>query len=167
MKLLRECLNHNPSSKPVHLDLAKLLASKGETADRTVVLEHLKRSFTEGDANFDAQFWYARELFLIGSAECLRIFESLKHAPIDSRARQKVRAFVRRLDDSIARFEGKVRRSEATYAVIESSAFPSAIFGHISSSLPTHFSACKAGTKVEFGLGFCMEGAGAVSIRPV
>lgn len=166
LKTLQECLNHNPGSKPAHLEMAKLLNAKG--ADRALILEHLRRSFTEGDTNFDAQFRFGRELFLASHhKEAARIFESLKHAPIEPKSRRKTRAWVRDADGSMTKYQGRVRRREATYVLIESSAFEPPIFGHVTGSQPRHFSSLLSGTKVEFNLGFSMEGPRAVALRPI
>jgi tetratricopeptide (TPR) repeat protein len=166
IKLLRECLNHNPSSHAAHLEVAKVLGLEGQSGDHKLILDHLRRSFTDGDANFDAQFWYARELFItMNHSESARIFESLKHAPIDPKIRRRVRAFVREADGSIARFEGKVHRKESTYILIESPAFGPTLFGHITNSLPYHFGAAELGSRIEFGLGFSMERPEAVNVH--
>lgn len=168
IKLLRECLNYNPASKIAHLELAKLLIHKADPEERALILEHLKRSFTEGDASFDAQFWYARELFLASNyQESDRLFQSLKHAPIDPKIRHNPRAFIREPDSSLTHFQGRVRQKEATFILIQSSTFQPLLLAHLTGSQPRHFSATSNGCKVEFGLGFSMEGPRAVSIRPI
>jgi tetratricopeptide (TPR) repeat protein/cold shock CspA family protein len=166
--LLRECLNQNPSSKAAHLEFARILMTKGDVADRRLVLDHLRRSFTEGDANFDAQFWYAREMFIArGYEESSRIFQSLRHAPIEPRLRRKVRALVRDEKGIIARFEGRIRRKEATYMLIETPLFEVPLFAHITGSSPRAFDALTLGSRVTFEVGFSMEGARAINVRAI
>jgi hypothetical protein len=38
-------------------------------ADGARVVYHFGRSFAPGDRNYEAQFWYARQLFLAGKGE--------------------------------------------------------------------------------------------------
>jgi tetratricopeptide (TPR) repeat protein len=167
IRLLRECLNHNPGSRVAHLEVAKLLTLDGGAADRSLILDHLKRSYLEGDSNFDAQFWYGREVFLSRHhEESGRVFESLKHAPIDPVVRRKIRAFVRGPGGSTASFEGRVHRKEATYVLIRSPSFEPLLFGHITGS-PRHFAAVAVGTRIVFDLGFSMEGPRACNMRPL
>ena len=51
--VLEKCLQINPSSKLAHLELGRIFIGCGENE---AAIEHLKRSFTEGDNNFEAQF---------------------------------------------------------------------------------------------------------------
>ena len=84
IRVLEACLQDNPSSKIAHLEYALvLMKSKGT---RSSVIDHLKRSFTEGDNHYEAQYWCARELFLQGNfIDAAKIFRSLhEHAQDDS-----------------------------------------------------------------------------------
>ena len=56
-RILEQCLQQNPSSKIARLEMGRLLINLG---DQPQGMEHLKRSFTEGDNHYEAQFWFAR-----------------------------------------------------------------------------------------------------------
>jgi tetratricopeptide (TPR) repeat protein len=77
IRVLELCLQDNPSSKIAHLEYARVLMKSGDTSPS--IIQHLKRSFTEGDNQYEAQFWYARELFLQGHfGEASKIFLGLQ-----------------------------------------------------------------------------------------
>ena len=97
--------------------------------------------------------------------ESSRIFQSLRHAPIEPRLRRKVRALVRDEKGGIARFDGKIRRKEATYLLIETPLFELPLFAHITGSSQRAFDVLTLGSRVTFDLGFSMEGARAVNVR--
>ena len=59
---LESSLRANPSSKTTHLEMGLLSMKMGKS--HGLILDHLRRSFTPGDNNFEGQFWFARELFL-------------------------------------------------------------------------------------------------------
>jgi hypothetical protein len=40
--------------------MGRILIASG---DSTQAIEHLRRSFTEGDSHYEAQFWYAPNYF--------------------------------------------------------------------------------------------------------
>jgi hypothetical protein len=69
--------------------------SHGSQADNEMIFNHLRRSFTAGDQNFEAQFWYAREAFLLGKmSEATQAFRALSNAQIPPQMRQQVRGII-------------------------------------------------------------------------
>jgi hypothetical protein len=135
------------------------------STERNTVLDHLKHSFTEGDANFDAQFWYARELFLRGDYDgAMKMFRTLKGSPLPSDSRNWVRGIIVADDGSPLRFSGMVVRKEETYMLIKCDRFGSAIFGYINDN-PDQWAAIGRGCNVETAIGFCMHGARALDAR--
>ena len=118
--VLEVCLRDNPSSKLAHLHLGLLLTHLGDTNG---AIEHLRRSFSHGDNNHEAQFWFARELFLQNqfpeSEELFRVIND--RAP--GRFRTKSGANVQR-NGSLVFFECRVERKEEGYAFLKLSQFP-------------------------------------------
>ena len=64
--ILKACLGENPNSKLANLELGRLLSTDGRG---DAAMAYLRRGFTRGDGNYEAQFWYARELYLRGQFE--------------------------------------------------------------------------------------------------
>ena len=113
-RVLNTCLKDNPSSKYAHFEMGKILiiTGKGEAA-----IEHLKRSFNIGDNNYDAQFWYVRELFLQGQTdEAIQLFTVLNdNAP--GRFRTQSNA-VAEQDGIPILYDSHVKRKEEGYAFL-------------------------------------------------
>jgi tetratricopeptide (TPR) repeat protein len=165
LEILNECLNNNPGSKLAHLEMAKLRMASGDIKERSFVREHLRRSFTEGDSNFDAQFWYARELFLNHEHEAAqRLFSKLKESSLPPYVRRQLRGFVFDSDGHNMRFAATVIRKEATYCFLRCGKFQPAIFAHIS-NVESDWGQVTVGCEVEFSLGFTMTGAQACDVR--
>ena len=65
ISVYKSALNSGVVDKKVHYGYARLLIEQNSPVDSDIEF-HLRRSFTEGDSNSDAQFWYARQLFVNG-----------------------------------------------------------------------------------------------------
>jgi tetratricopeptide (TPR) repeat protein len=66
IRVLRSAIDANAASKGLNFELAMLLRRNDERANSEEILRLLRRSFTDGDTHFDAQFWYARQNYLYG-----------------------------------------------------------------------------------------------------
>jgi tetratricopeptide (TPR) repeat protein len=124
--VIRRCLQENPGSKPAQLAMAHVL--RRINAPRERILDHLKRSFTPGDNNFEGQFWYARELFLDHKVQDAQtIFASLNdRAP--GRYRNDTAATVFQDDGRSMSFDGLIARKEEGYAFVSLFEFAAEIF---------------------------------------
>lgn len=122
--ILEKCLLNNPSSKPAHLRLGHVLVKTGE---RSRAIDHLRLSFTTGDDRYDAQFWYARELYIQGEYdEASKRFRDLhKYAPPRFRIHP---AATWERDATAIVFECIVRHKEEDYAFVKVSQFPKDIY---------------------------------------
>jgi hypothetical protein len=117
--ILRTGLVHNPNSKPLHLELAKLLIGLNDDHKNTEIEHHLKRSFSPSDTNYDAQFWYARHQYLHGDrGKSKETFAFLKRARMSPW--QKIHFMERLLVqmDSISCTEGRSHRSMLVFALL-------------------------------------------------
>lgn len=162
-QVLSLCLMENPGSKTAHLAYAKSLM-KSAPSDPAII-DHLKSSFSAGDTNFEAQFWYARELFLRGSA---KISQAL-FAQIDQRAPSGFRKMpaAEALDDggSIARLRGHVSRKEEGYAFLKLVSFDFDVFASRGDSTPVEWARCAAFSHVSTVLQFTRRGPRATGIQ--
>jgi tetratricopeptide (TPR) repeat protein len=68
-EIFLKCLSANPSSRLVHFEIGKIYTDSADFKEKNLALSHFERSFISGDGNYDAQFWYARELFISGQEE--------------------------------------------------------------------------------------------------
>lgn len=162
-RVLERCLKDNPSSKSVHLEYALVLMESA--GNEVAILDHLKKSNTAGDNHFEAQFWYARELFLRGYVpESKRMFDSL-HANAPGSFRTRGAAPSKDGAGNLALFRGLVERIEEGYAFIRSAEFPDGIFAARSDAEPDTWPKLVRNTEVEYHLQFSRRGPRATDIR--
>lgn len=161
-RVLTTCLQSNPSSKLAHLEYGRLLQrTGGASAD---VLDHLRRSFTQGDTSYEGQFWYARELFLQGRFDDAKKLFSTIHERAPGVFRQ--RSSEPSLDGSkkAANYDGRINRLEEGYAFVRIAHFPDDVFASRAESDIKSWEALRSGEAVTCELAFCRRGARAVKI---
>ena len=161
MRVLDACLQDNPSSKLAHLEMGRIFIASGNSE---AAIQHLMRGFTEGDNNYEAQFLYARELFLQGRfAEAVKLFRAINdRAPgrFRTRAAAKVEG-----DGKPMEYGCRVRRKEEGYAFLELPQFPSDVFASRAESDPSEWEKLYRGAQATCVLAFNRRGACAVSVR--
>lgn len=159
-QVLETCLQDNPSSKLAHLEMGRLLLDSGAN---NLAIEHLRRAFTEGDNHYEAQFWFARELFLQNRFdESDRLFAALNsRAP--GRFRNQWAAAVGGNSNPL-RYEGRVERKEEGYAFVKIPQFPKAVFASRADSESEEWDALCKGSKATCGLAFNRRGPRAIFV---
>ena len=160
--VLTKCARENPGSKAVNFALAKFFIRHGDREERAKVLQLLRRSFSDGDTNFDAQFWFARENFLVGNLqESDKMFSKLGGAVNDPVLRNRIRGFI--LDESgrVKRFRATVRKREEAYFFATPEAFPRDVFCHASQVADEIWDNVYVGSVLELEIGFSMRGPAA------
>jgi tetratricopeptide (TPR) repeat protein len=167
-----DVLNHvlavNPVSKEAHLALAKILMRQSEEDFKQDIANHLKRSFTPGDSNRDAQFWYARHTFLYGDREAaLELFRSLGEARTAPEYRKRVKGLVRSSDGATRRFRGSIKRVEDSYLFVTCPDLRTDLFAHMSEFEESEWIKVLSGLQAEFQVGFTLRGPMAQNIRLV
>ena len=157
--VLIRCLENNPTSREVHVQLGRLLGEEDEYGQRNEIRNHLRRGFTSGDANYDAQFWYARHEFLYGDIEVSRtIFSSLANAKVPPGTKQQVRGRVRNEGGSPRRFRGIVRRKMESYCFVACSDLRDNVFMHPRSFIDEQWKTVTGISELEFELVFSFRG---------
>ena len=63
LQVLSETIKYIPGDKDINYEYARILGLKNHN-NLNDILYYLRRSFTEGDNRYQAQFWYARALYL-------------------------------------------------------------------------------------------------------
>jgi tetratricopeptide (TPR) repeat protein len=164
--VLVRCLQVNPNSKRVHFELALLYMRKPDENTSDLILDHLRRSFTTGDHNYEAQFWYARQAFVMGRYdEATKMFAALRSAPVSSREKNQIRGTV---VDGAGRsrvFTGEIANVEPNYLFIRSADFPDNVFAHRSVARDFDWDYLKRGINIAFTVGFSMRGVAASTLR--
>ena len=158
--VLRTCLENNPSSKYAHLEMGRVLIA---TDDSDTALDHLRRSFSMGDNHYEAQFLYARELFLRGRIEeAKRLFTVLNdNAPGRFRTQTTV---IGEQGGTPILYESLIKRKEEGYAFLKLHLFPIDVFASRADSNPTEWDKLNAGAQTKCNLAFNRRGPRATSI---
>ena len=160
--VLMRCTRENPASKAVNFALAICYIRFGSQEEKNQVLDLLRRSFTEGDTHFDAQYWYARELFLrhhLDKANAM--FSKLGHAPVSPETRNRIRGFIHDENGSVKQFRATVSKKEEAYLFASPEGFPKDVFCHASRVSDEIWDKLKKGSSVELKIGFSMKGPAA------
>jgi len=168
VRTLEEALEANRGEKRLHFALA-ITRIELANIDIDTALFHLRRSFTPGDDNYTAQFWYAFYLFMSntddGHVESRNLFKALARAPLSRDLRTKVRA--RFLEDGAAKsFHGRIARMESTYGFIERDGPADWIFMHEDTFGGARWDEYRPGMLVTFEIGFNFAGSIALAVRP-
>ena len=121
VETLRKGLEFNSSNRRLHFQYAmaiRALTPNADVEDGGTLLYNLQRSFSPNDGNFDARFWYARQLCIGGRfVDAKDIFDELKNLKVARAHKTKVRGVVRDEQGHNVRYTGQV------YALRESFGF--------------------------------------------
>ncbi len=160
IEILEACLQDNPGSKIVHLEIGRIASVRKESEK---ALQHLKRGFTVGDDNFEGRFWCARELFLQGhQEEAQKLFADIhSRAPVRYRTGGGARVEENGIGMS---YKGRVKRWEEGYAFIFLEDFAQDVFASRAESEAANWDGLHANARVECELAFSRRGGRAVSV---
>ncbi len=166
LAVYRRALLAGATQKILHYNYARLLIDTGE-ANREMIEYELRQSFTKWDRNYDAQFWYARQLFLNGKiGESLEMYRTLKDYHIDASLKRKIRGPIKS-NGGDASFTGRVGKLEATYAFITRDGIGDSIFLHVTNAGEDFvWEQLYRSMRVKFFIGFTYLGPAAFDLQP-
>jgi SIR2-like domain len=158
---LETALNANRNDRSLHYHFARHLMHDSKS-DGTVIAYHLQRAFAPGDANYDAQLLYGRQLYINGDKEGAKsIFESLKLAKISPEFKGKL---LYPLDND---FYGKVVKIEGNYAFISKDGSSDWVHLHRNNIDDSIWTKLSRGSHCSFKIGFNFYGPGALNTKIV
>jgi tetratricopeptide (TPR) repeat protein len=165
LQTLDTCLKENPSSKAAHFEYARLL--QDGHGDGQTILDHFRRAFSEGDNHYEAQYWYARELFIRGRFDdSTRIFVGInERAP--GRFRNASSAPIAEAGVGPISLNGKIDRMEEGYGFVRCPVYPSSLFASRADSEANQWTQLRSGTNVVTSVAFSRRGPRAVNVRAV
>lgn len=156
-QILRKFVVNTPSDKSLNLAFAKVLIELDEGAHEEAILMHLRRSFSDGDTNYDARFYFARCNLLYGDVDRgKREFDALRIPYI--KYREKVRDVVKSADAGNRRFSGKILSKQAGYGFVQSTELRFNAFLSKSNTSKELWDDLHKGSLVRFSLGFNFMG---------
>jgi tetratricopeptide (TPR) repeat protein len=153
LTVLQDSININVNSKDLNFKYAKLLLKKNP--EKYIDLKHyLRKSFVKNDKRYEAQFWYARTLYLLEEKECSEYFEYLKDVPLDSRFKKKQQGIVTVNGISIV-YEGTIIKLENYFGFVKQDINGEAIYFYRDSDLRD----LRSNSRVKFNKLFNYSGA--------
>jgi cold shock CspA family protein/uncharacterized protein YciW len=157
--ILREALEANRTDQRLHFEYVKLLRRSPETSNEELIY-HLRRSFTEGDSNYDAQLLYGRQLFIAGDlAGAQQLFQRLRTA----QARPEI--WHRLLYPLDGVFTGRIAALEASYCFVTRDSTNDQIYAHSDYVKDEVWTALTLGSRVSFRIGFTLRGPNAFNLK--
>ena len=163
---LSEALQSNRGDLRLNFQYAEVLRGAGELNVDTLAY-YYERSFTPGDRNYEAQFWFAR--FAIEGTDVKRkakgkeIFRTLRTASMSQARRREIRDLSRD-DHGLRVFQGTVSQIEFTYGRIRVDGTGNFIFVHSSNVKEQDWKSLRLRSRVQFHLGYSFSGPAAVDV---
>lgn len=153
LRVLTQCVESNPGDKRLFYELA-ILTEDGTSESRPLAKHYLKKSFTKGDTNYDAQFQFARLEFLDGNTESAKeLFALLKTSGLPYSVKKRVRGHV------AGYYQGTVKCRFSRYAFVERDGDGAEIFLHPDEVCGVPWSRINVNTRLDFSLAFNFFGA--------
>jgi len=164
LSVLKQCADRNPGDKHVNFAIADVM-ERYSAGSRAEIGHHLRRSFTDGDSNFAAQFKYARHLFIDGELkESMRLFAGLREAKVSPLIKREFRGHV--MDgNSKKRFAGMIARIELGYGFIKRDGALDDVFADPRGTDESTWGKIRKGERVTFFLSFNYLGPVAVDLK--
>jgi hypothetical protein len=129
-------------------------------------LEHLlRRAFTEGDRNYDAQFWYSRQLYINGKyPESRERFLKLRDCPMDPDLKRKLRGLITSNYVPVI-FKGRITKLESSYCLITRDEIGDLIYVDKKSLETVILDKLNLSIRVRFAIGFTFHGPVAAQLE--
>jgi len=157
-EVLKRALDANSNRKELHYAYAKLLMTY-PTASTEEIEHHLRRAYTPGDQNLDAQHLDERQLYIGGSfEEARRLFEGIGSARVPATLKFQPRYPI---DDT---YGGEVHTVEASYCWIVRDGIQDWIYCRQETVENRIWRNLLPGTRVTFRLAFNMRGPVAIDV---
>jgi hypothetical protein len=116
---LKKTLELNPSDKNVSYYIAKFI-SEVDPHNHSDITHYYRRAFTKGDTNYDAQFWYARSLYLKGEFELAKnTFESLSKSRVSPKAKNRALGIIVDENKRPIQYSGVVKALESNFGFVK------------------------------------------------
>ena len=158
--ILSRCLEGSPTDQETAFQLARTLDRQGEADKHAQIRMLLRRSFTPGDSNYEAQFWYARHEFLYGEADAAEeAFDRLKAANVPFSDKSRIRGGVTDAGGAPKHYIGRISQVSSGYCFVKSDHLQMDAFIPAREFQGRDWSRVDYGVSVRFRLAFSMLGA--------
>ncbi|WP_236303855.1 tetratricopeptide repeat protein, partial [Pseudomonas lurida] len=157
--ILRSAVKQNASSKALNFQLARLLIREGEAENAQEISKLLRRSYTDGDTHFEAQFVSARHEFLYGSRDrANQIYAQLNSGPVPNGSTTEKRGMVRNEQGMPQPFEGVIKTLKGDYGFVDCASLGAVIFLTRSEMKSGFWTSLRLGDPLTFKVAFSYRG---------
>lgn len=159
LKVMRNAISQNANSKPLNYQLARLLMRIDETKNATEISKLLRRSYTDGDTHFEAQFWSARHEFLFGDrAKALATYAQFNARPVPYVDASERRGIIKDQQGNATDFEGTVRMLKGDFCFVSCQELGESLFLHCTQLKDASFVQLRPGDRLAFKVAFSYRG---------
>ncbi len=153
---MKDALHKFPDDKQVHGALALYNIRHG--GESRAIENHLKKSFSQNDSNFEARFNTAQYYFLTGKTDEAKVLFDY----LDSKAPATFRVHISTADTpfsaALPDYQGVVATKSHSYLFVKTPAYADNIFCHMRAMGISEFSSVAVGDRVTFRLRFDRKG---------
>ena len=169
LDIIQKSLARYRADIKLNFHLAELLKID-PAADVSRLIYHYKRSFTPGDNNYQAQFWFARFSFESDDPkkrnEALEVFEELRSAKLPHNQRLKIRDY-NGGEQEPKTFLGTVIRKRMTFGFVRVDGTGEEIFCPPNEVKDDLWDAISESDRVQLNIGYSFKGAVCCNVTPV
>ncbi len=167
-KILEGAIKTNSGDAQLRFAYAEILRQSPDHGIAALAYEY-ERSFTPGDKNYEAQFWFARFAFE-SKEQRLRqksrdVFQSLRRAAVSHIKRMEIRDTLSN-EGRPTQFAGRMERMEPSYSRILRDGPSDLIFVHEDNVDEAVWTELQIGQRGSFEIGFNLTGATALNVAP-
>jgi len=164
IRVLSETLKAAGPLKEVHFAIADCLRAQDESLNAREIIDHLRRSFSDGDSRYEAQFLYARHEFIFGDRrKATEYFRALEHAKLPPRSINESSEPVK-VDGVVKKFVGTTGVVRPAYLFVRCVEYATDIYLH-KKHFHGEWDQLTRGNTIEYGIAFSFRGAVAIDAR--
>ena len=162
--IYRTSIEAGVNDKKVYFNYGRLLIEQSGS-DESEIEYYLRRAFTEGDSNVEAQFWYARQQYVSGNIVAARArFRELKKLSINPQTKRNIRGIISDSQGEL-KFTGAIERLEYNYGFLSKDGTGEQVFFHIKNVDEQVWKSLERKSRVSFSIGFNFWGANAIYLN--
>lgn len=163
-KVLKLCIEANPNDRDLNFHYGLQISSR-ESPNWNDVKHYLRKSFTSGDTRYEAQFWYARCLYILREYKGAKdIFSTLKDVRVNISLKKEPRGTIKE-HGNVKVFYGSITKIESSFGFLKEDQSGESIFIYKFNEKEVVWNSLKKYDRVKFLISFNYRGAVAQSIE--
>ena len=165
--VLSDCIQKTPTARRAKYQLAILLINEGSQEANKEISSLLRSAFSDGDTNYDAQFWFARHEYIFGNREVsAKYFQTLsENAPNIRKVTNLNRSSIKGENGEIKRYTASIKNIRDTFCFVHIREINDDIFIHRSECDDATWVSLKVGDTVSISIQFSFKGPRGFEMR--